>query len=127
MLANHWLDDTESSSGHLCLLGGHFDLVLQSCHMQDHRVPEAAIFKSALEQLGVEPEQVGWGTWTPSIPKYMHKTAGYDFSICQAVWLDADAGGVKGAEAAGMKAVLVKNVNEVLEKLSGFTGIQVLK
>lgn len=61
MLANHWLDDTESSSCHLCLLGGHFDLVLQSCHSQGHRVPEAAMFKSALEQLEVEPEQVGWG------------------------------------------------------------------
>lgn len=45
----------------------------------------------------------------------------------QAVWLDADEGGVKAAEGAGMKAVLVKNVDEVLEKLSGFTGIQVLK
>lgn len=86
MLANHWLDDTESSSCHLCLLGGHFDLVLQSCHSQGHRVPEAAMFKSALEQLGVEPEQVGWGTRTPStsIPKYMaciHKTAECGFSL----------------------------------------------
>lgn len=48
-------------------------------------------------------------------------------SPCQAMWLDADAGGVKAAEAAGMKAMLVKNVNEVLEKLRDFTGIQVLK
>lgn len=43
------------------------------------------------------------------------------------MWLDADEGGVKAAEGAGMKAVLVKNVDEVLEKLGGFTGIQVLK
>lgn len=45
----------------------------------------------------------------------------------QAVWLDADQRGLTAAEGAGMKAVLVKNVDEVLEKLSDFTGIQVLK
>lgn len=60
VLANNWLDDSESSSCHLCLLGGYFDLVLQSCRSQGHRVPEASIFKSALEQLRVEPEQVSY-------------------------------------------------------------------
>lgn len=44
------------------------------------------MFKSALEQLGVEPEQVGWGTRTPStgVPKYMaciYKTAECGFSL----------------------------------------------
>lgn len=47
--------------------------------------------------------------------------------LCQALWLDADEGGVKAAEGAGMKAVLVTNLEEVLEKVSSFTGIQVLK
>lgn len=47
--------------------------------------------------------------------------------LCQALWLDADEGGVKAAEGAGMKAVLVTNLDEVLEKVSSFTGIQVLK
>lgn len=45
--------------------------------------------------------------------------------LCQALWLDADEGGVKAAKGAGMKAVLVTNLDEVLEKVSSFTGIQV--
>uniref|UniRef100_A0AAQ5X835 AB hydrolase-1 domain-containing protein n=1 Tax=Amphiprion ocellaris TaxID=80972 RepID=A0AAQ5X835_AMPOC len=101
VLANHWLDD--SASGHapaglLSLLGGHFDLVLQSCH-SGHRVPESAMFSFALQHLGVTSQQ--------------------------AVWLDADDEGVKAAEAAGMKAILVENLDAALDKLADFTGVQV--
>ncbi|XP_051798076.1 bifunctional epoxide hydrolase 2 isoform X2 [Acanthochromis polyacanthus] len=100
VLANHWLDD--SASGHapaglLSLLGGHFDLVLQSCR-SGHRVPETAMFSSALHHLGVTSQQ--------------------------AVWLDADDEGVKAAEAAGMKAILVENLDAALNKLADFTGVQ---
>lgn len=45
--------------------------------------------------------------------------------LCQALWLDANEGGVKAAEGVGMKAALVTNLDEILEKISGFTGIQV--
>ncbi|XP_008300364.1 bifunctional epoxide hydrolase 2 [Stegastes partitus] len=100
VLANHWLDD--SASGHgpaglLSLLGGHFDLVLQSCR-SGHRVPEAAMFSSALQHLGVTPQQ--------------------------AMWLDADNEGVKAAEGAGLKAMLVENLDAALVKLADFTGVQ---
>ncbi|XP_030605103.1 bifunctional epoxide hydrolase 2 isoform X2 [Archocentrus centrarchus] len=100
VLANHWVDDSAAGDGParlLSLLGGHFDLVLQSCHL-GHRVPEPAVFSSALECLRVTPKQ--------------------------ALWLDADEEGVKAAEAAGMKAVLVENLDVALEKLSEFTGFQ---
>uniref|UniRef100_A0A3Q4HXX3 Epoxide hydrolase 2, cytoplasmic n=1 Tax=Neolamprologus brichardi TaxID=32507 RepID=A0A3Q4HXX3_NEOBR len=101
VLANHWVDDRAAGDGTgrlLSLLGGHFDLVLQSCHL-GHRVPEPAMFSSALQRLGVTPKQ--------------------------ALWLDADVEGVKAAEGAGMKAVLVENLDAALEKLSEFTGFQV--
>uniref|UniRef100_A0AAX7SLM8 AB hydrolase-1 domain-containing protein n=1 Tax=Astatotilapia calliptera TaxID=8154 RepID=A0AAX7SLM8_ASTCA len=97
VLANHWVDDRAAGDGTgrlLSLLGGHFDLVLQSCHL-GHRVPEPAMFSSALQRLGVTPKQ--------------------------ALWLDADVEGVKAAEGAGMKAVLVENLDAALEKLSEFT------
>uniref|UniRef100_A0A665W7S5 AB hydrolase-1 domain-containing protein n=1 Tax=Echeneis naucrates TaxID=173247 RepID=A0A665W7S5_ECHNA len=54
VLANHWLDDSAAGDHMGCLLsqlGGHFDLVLQSCR-SGLRVPEAAMFSSALQQLG---------------------------------------------------------------------------
>ncbi|XP_070405737.1 bifunctional epoxide hydrolase 2 isoform X2 [Nothobranchius furzeri] len=99
VLANLWIDDsdTRDESAHLlCLLGGHFNLVLRSCHT-GHRVPGSAMFSSALEQLGVTPKQ--------------------------AVWLDVDQEGVKAAEGTGMKAILVENLEAALEKLSDFTGV----
>lgn len=50
----------------------------------------------------------------------------YESSVSiQALWLDADVEGVKAAEGAGMKAVLVENLDVALEKLSEFTGFQV--
>ncbi|XP_056226694.1 bifunctional epoxide hydrolase 2 [Seriola aureovittata] len=100
VLANHWLDDSATGDGParlLSLLGGHFDLVLQSCR-SGHRVPEPAMFSSALQQLGVTSQQ--------------------------AVWLDADEEGVKAAEAAGIKAILVASLDDALDKLAGFTGVQ---
>lgn len=129
VLANHWLDDTDSSSLHLCLLGGYFDLVHQSCRSQGHRVPEAAMFKSALEQLGVEPEQVRRHR-TLVFPNICRVDVRHldlvSLRLCKALWVDADEGGVKAAENARIKAVLVTNQDEVLEKVSSFTGIQVL-
>ncbi|XP_041834718.1 bifunctional epoxide hydrolase 2 [Melanotaenia boesemani] len=100
VLANHWLDDSSSGDGParlLCLLGGHFDLLLQSCH-SGHRVPEPAMFSAALKQLGVTSNQ--------------------------AVWVDVDEEGVKAAEGSGMKTILVKNLDVALQKLSDFTGVQ---
>lgn len=60
MLANHWLDDGADGDGAarlLSQLGGHFDLVVQSCR-SGHRVPEPAAFSSALQQLGATSQQV---------------------------------------------------------------------
>lgn len=60
VLANHWIydsGDTEGPARLLSRLGGHFDLVLQSCRT-GHRVPEAAMFSSALQHLGVTSQQV---------------------------------------------------------------------
>uniref|UniRef100_A0A3B5LNB5 AB hydrolase-1 domain-containing protein n=1 Tax=Xiphophorus couchianus TaxID=32473 RepID=A0A3B5LNB5_9TELE len=101
VLANHWLDDSASGDRParlLCLLGSNFDLVLQSCR-SGHRVPEVAMFNSALDQLGI-PSQ-------------------------QALWLDVDQESVKAAEKAGMEAVLVENLEVALRKLAHFTGVQV--
>ncbi|XP_044043145.1 bifunctional epoxide hydrolase 2 [Siniperca chuatsi] len=100
VLANHWLDDSAAGDGParlLSLLGGHFDLVLQSCR-SGHRVPESSMFRSALQHLGVTSQQ--------------------------ALWLDADEEGVKAAEGAGMKAILVENLEDALDKLANFTGVQ---
>lgn len=47
------------------------------------------------------------------------------FFLFQALWLDADEGGVKAAEGAGLKAMLVKNVDDILDKAASFTGVQV--
>uniref|UniRef100_A0AAQ4R2L2 AB hydrolase-1 domain-containing protein n=1 Tax=Gasterosteus aculeatus aculeatus TaxID=481459 RepID=A0AAQ4R2L2_GASAC len=101
VLANHWLDDVAAGGGParlLSLLGAHFDLVLQSCR-SGHRVPEPAMFRSALQQLGVTSQQ--------------------------ALWMDADEEGVKAAEGVGMTAVLVEDLDEALKKLANFTGVQV--
>ncbi|KAK1876840.1 Bifunctional epoxide hydrolase 2 [Dissostichus eleginoides] len=100
VLANHWLDDSAAGDGPahlLSLLGGRFDLVLQSCR-SGHMVPEPAMFRCALKHLGVTSQQ--------------------------AVWLDADEEGVKAAEGVGMKAILVENLDEALKKLANFTGVQ---
>ncbi|XP_028255549.1 bifunctional epoxide hydrolase 2 [Parambassis ranga] len=100
VLLNHWVDDSAAGDGAACLLsqlGGHFDLVLQSCR-SGHRVPEAAMFSSALQLLGVTSQQ--------------------------ALWLDADQEGVEAARAVGMKAILVEDLDVALEKLVEFTGVQ---
>ncbi|XP_049919935.1 bifunctional epoxide hydrolase 2 [Epinephelus moara] len=102
VLANHWVDDSaarDSQARLLCQLGGHFDLVHQSCRT-GHRVPEPAMFNSALQHLGVTSKQ--------------------------AVWLDADEEGVKAAEGVGMKAILVENLDDALNKLAIFTGVQAI-
>ncbi|XP_077960142.1 bifunctional epoxide hydrolase 2 isoform X2 [Gasterosteus aculeatus] len=100
VLANHWLDDVAAGgcpARLLSLLGAHFDLVLQSCR-SGHRVPEPAMFRSALQQLGVTSQQ--------------------------ALWMDADEEGVKAAEGVGMTAVLVEDLDEALKELANFTGVQ---
>ncbi|XP_070814130.1 bifunctional epoxide hydrolase 2 [Chaetodon trifascialis] len=100
VLANHWLDDSatgDAAARLLSVLGGHFDLVLQSCR-SGHRVPEPSMFSCALQHLGVTSQQ--------------------------ALWLDADDEGVKAAQGAGMKAVLVEDLDDALDKLADFTGVQ---
>ncbi|CAB1335613.1 unnamed protein product [Coregonus sp. 'balchen'] len=102
VLANQWVDDSgcgDSSGRLLSLLGGHFDVVLQSCRT-GLRVPETDLFTSALTQLGVPPEQ--------------------------ALWLADDEEGVGAAEAVGMTAVLVKDLPEALKQVETFTGVQVV-
>uniref|UniRef100_A0A3B5LTM0 AB hydrolase-1 domain-containing protein n=1 Tax=Xiphophorus couchianus TaxID=32473 RepID=A0A3B5LTM0_9TELE len=105
VLANHWLDDSASGDRParlLCLLGSNFDLVLQSCR-SGHRVPEVAMFNSALDQLGIPSQQVG----------------GVPLRATQQLSPDA------AAEPAGMEAVLVENLEVALRKLAHFTGVQV--
>ncbi|XP_062303243.1 bifunctional epoxide hydrolase 2 [Osmerus eperlanus] len=102
VLANQWVDDCASGSNlarALSLIGGHFDLLQQSCRC-GFRVPEPSMFTSALQVLDVQPSQ--------------------------AVWVDEDEEGVKAAEGVGMKAVLVKDLAGALKQLSDFTGVQVL-
>ncbi|CAJ1086877.1 bifunctional epoxide hydrolase 2 [Xyrichtys novacula] len=103
VLANHWVDDSSAGDHPACLLsqlGRHFDLVLQSCRA-GHRVPETEVFTSALQHLGVTSEQ--------------------------ALWLDAEEEGVKAARAAGMEAILVENLDDALNNLSEFTGVQTVR
>ncbi|XP_068612418.1 bifunctional epoxide hydrolase 2 [Brachionichthys hirsutus] len=101
VLANRWIDDSgrgQRGPAHiLSVLGNQFDLVLQSCS-SGHKVPESSLFSSALKHLGVTSKQ--------------------------ALWLDADEEGVKAAEGAGIKAILVKDVGGALSRLSSFTGVQ---
>ncbi|XP_034533722.1 bifunctional epoxide hydrolase 2 [Notolabrus celidotus] len=100
VLANDWVDDS-SAGDHparlLSLLASHFDLVLQSCRA-GHRVPEPEMFSSALQHLEVTSQQ--------------------------ALWLDAEEESVRAAEAAGMEAILVKNLDDALNKLAKITGVQ---
>ncbi|XP_007575341.1 bifunctional epoxide hydrolase 2 isoform X1 [Poecilia formosa] len=125
VLANHWLDDSASGDDParlLCLLGSNFNLVLQSCH-SGHRVPEFAMFNSALDQLGIPSQQVG------DIPlretqQLIPDPGAEPIQPFQALWLDVDEESVKAAETAGMKAVLVDNLEAALHKLSDFTGVQ---
>uniref|UniRef100_A0A8C2XSN0 Epoxide hydrolase 2, cytoplasmic n=1 Tax=Cyclopterus lumpus TaxID=8103 RepID=A0A8C2XSN0_CYCLU len=100
VLANHWLVDDAAEGGParlLSQLGASFDLVLLSCR-SGHRVPEPAMFSCALQQLGVTSRQ--------------------------AVWLDAEQEGVKAAEGAGMTAILVEHLDDALNQLAIFTGVQ---
>eukprot|EP00066_Takifugu_rubripes_P003809 XP_003966690.1 PREDICTED: bifunctional epoxide hydrolase 2 [Takifugu rubripes] len=102
VLANHWIydsGDTEGPARLLSQLGGHFDLVLQSCRT-GHRVPEASMFSSAVQHLGV--------------------------TLQQALWVDADEDGVKAAEREGMKTILVENGTDALSKLASLAGLQVV-
>ncbi|KAM9766905.1 LOW QUALITY PROTEIN: bifunctional epoxide hydrolase 2 [Menidia menidia] len=90
VLATDWLEDGEGAglaARLLCRLGGHFDLVLQSwcCGL---RVPEPAMFHTALRQLGVAPGQ--------------------------ALWVDVDEDGVRAAEGAGLKAALLGDMDAAL-------------
>ncbi|XP_064860439.1 bifunctional epoxide hydrolase 2-like [Oncorhynchus nerka] len=78
VLANQWVDDSgcgDSSGRLLSLLGGHFDVVLQSCRT-GLRVPEADLFISALKQLGVPPKQVHAHTHT-----HTHNLTCHHFSL----------------------------------------------
>ncbi|PWA15944.1 hypothetical protein CCH79_00020045 [Gambusia affinis] len=125
VLANHWLDDSASGDHParlLCLLGSNFNLLLQSCHA-GHRVPEVAMFNSALDQLGVPSQQVG------DIPlrvtqQLIPDAAAEPDQPLQALWLDVDQESLKAAETAGMEAVLVENLEAALQKVSHFTGVQ---
>lgn len=45
--------------------------------------------------------------------------------LFQAVWLDADEEGVRAAGRAGMKTILVENLQDALDKLVDFPGVQV--
>ncbi|KAF0046176.1 hypothetical protein F2P81_002705 [Scophthalmus maximus] len=45
-------------------------------------------------------------------------------TFSQAVWLDVDEDGVKAAEAAGMRVVTVNNLDDALDQLAKFTGVQ---
>lgn len=41
------------------------------------------------------------------------------------MWVDAEEDGVKAVEAAGVKAILVGDLDDALRKLADFTGVQV--
>ncbi|CAL8307959.1 unnamed protein product [Merluccius merluccius] len=101
VLANHWVDDTATGDGWACLLsvlGANFDHVLQSCRT-GLRVPERAMFTSALQRLGVEPQQV--------------------------LYLAEDEEGVQAAQGEGMKAILVEDLTDALNELTHFTELPV--
>lgn len=127
VLANHWIydsGDTEGPARLLSHLGGHFDLVLQSCRT-GHRVPEAAMFSSALQHLGVASRQVAAPSAASTGSYNTQQRLGNACVSFQALWLDADADGVKAAQGEGMKAILVENVKDALSNLAGLAGLQV--
>ncbi|KAM6945485.1 bifunctional epoxide hydrolase 2 [Aplochiton taeniatus] len=100
VLANQWVDDSGTGDGSACLmslLANHFDVLLQSCRT-GNRVPESDMFTSALQRLGVAPQQ--------------------------SLWLDDSEEGAKAAEGVGMTSLLVTNLPEALNKLAEFTGVQ---
>ena len=41
------------------------------------------------------------------------------------MWVDAEEDGVKAAEAAGVKAILLDDLDDALRKLADLTGVQV--
>ncbi|XP_076835394.1 bifunctional epoxide hydrolase 2 [Brachyhypopomus gauderio] len=100
VLANIWVDDSlqrDSTAKVLSVLASHFDLVLRSCDI-GARLPEPKVFQTALDKLGVKPDQ--------------------------AVWLDVDEHSVRAAESLGMTAVHITDVSEALKKLEKFAGIE---
>ena len=72
-----------------------FDAVVDSC-VVGMRKPDASIFLHALEQVGSRPEQ--------------------------AVFLDDHAANVEGARRAGLRAILVTDVDEALHELTALLG-----
>ncbi|KAI4884603.1 hypothetical protein NFI96_034566 [Prochilodus magdalenae] len=98
VLANIWVDDTpqrDSIAKLLSVLESHFDLVVRSCQV-GAKLPEAAVFHSALEKLNVKAPE--------------------------ALWLDISEESVKAAESLGMTAVHVTDINEALKKIEQHTG-----
>ncbi|KAG7465873.1 hypothetical protein MATL_G00158410 [Megalops atlanticus] len=102
VLANTWMDDSAQREGTariLSVLHGHFDLVLESCHV-GARVPEPAMFSLALERLSSAPQQVAW--------------------------LSVVEPNLKAAQDMGMSAILAEDTSEALKKLEVLLGVELL-
>ncbi|XP_072546443.1 bifunctional epoxide hydrolase 2 [Salminus brasiliensis] len=100
VLANMWLDDSpqrDSVAKILYVLESHFDLVVRSCQI-GAKLPEPAMFHSALDKLHVKPHE--------------------------ALWLDISEESVQTAESLGMTAVHITEISEALKKMETLTGIK---
>lgn len=100
VLSNMWIDDSpqrESIAKILNVLESRFDLVVRSCQI-GAKLPETAVFQSALDQLHVKPQE--------------------------ALWLDVSEESVKAAQNLGMTAVHITEINEALKKMETLTGIK---
>uniref|UniRef100_A0A672FE98 AB hydrolase-1 domain-containing protein n=1 Tax=Salarias fasciatus TaxID=181472 RepID=A0A672FE98_SALFA len=95
VLANHWMDDRAAADGSARLLS------VLGAHFD-------LVLQSCRSGHRV-PEPAGFSAALQRLG---------------AVWLDADEAGVKAAEAAGMKAILVRSLDDALQKLSDSTGVQ---
>uniref|UniRef100_A0A8B9H3V3 AB hydrolase-1 domain-containing protein n=1 Tax=Astyanax mexicanus TaxID=7994 RepID=A0A8B9H3V3_ASTMX len=100
VLANMWIDDSpqrDSIAKILHVLENRFDLVVRSSQI-GAKLPEAAVFQSALDQLHVKPKE--------------------------ALWLDVSEESVKTAESLGMAAVHITEISEAVKKMETLTGIK---
>ncbi|XP_060790521.1 bifunctional epoxide hydrolase 2 isoform X2 [Neoarius graeffei] len=101
VVANIWVDDSsqrDNVAQILSVLESCFDVVVCSCY-NGSRLPEPAIFHTALDKLNVKPDQ--------------------------AIWLDVSEESVQAAEGLGMTAVQITDIKEALMEIEKLTEIKV--
>ncbi|KAM9465813.1 bifunctional epoxide hydrolase 2 [Clarias gariepinus] len=101
VVANIWVDDSpqrDTLAKILSTVKSCFDVVVCSCHTGS-RLPEPAIFHTALDELTVKSNQ--------------------------AIWLDTNEESIQAAESLGMTAVKITNISEAMMAIEKVTEIKV--